>query len=225
MKIWEILAAAGFAALLASGAQAQTCSLAQMASLDMTALPDGRFTVPVSINGTMHPFMVDTGGVFSKIAPGVAQKLGLSEGPTRAEIYGAVGKLHLSVVDVDSFKVGNNEAKRFHLAVTDDDTDPQGGVDGVLGPDLLILFDVELDFREQQDEPVFAGPLSGKGRLLDAERLRGIAVPHDLRPSDDEPAHRSDDNARRARPGHYSGHRIADNLVAAQAGVRAVRRG
>jgi len=143
--------AAAVLALSLSAAQADTpsCSLGLMASLDMTAMPDGRFTVPVSINGAVHPFMVQTGGVFSQVAPRVANALALPQTPTRADVYGVNGKVHMNSAEVDSLKIGAIEAKRFHLAVAGTDAGYQG-YDGTLDPDVLIQFDLELDFANSK---------------------------------------------------------------------------
>jgi len=150
MKIQKILIAAGFAATFGAGAQAQTCSLAQMASLDMTNLPEGRAAVLLSINGTSYQFMVDTAGVFSKISQGVVNQQNLKAIPTNMELYGVGGKLRISSVNIQSLKIGNNEAKNFHLAVGGF-TPPAGSkFDGVLGADLLTLFDVEFDFANRK---------------------------------------------------------------------------
>ena len=145
------LAAAALAlSLSAARADTPACSLGLMASLDMSALADGRFTVPVSINGSQHQFLVETAGVFSKIAPDLATKLALPQTPTRAEVYGAKGLLHMNSAEVNSFKIGANEMKRFHLAATTGDSDLTDGIEGTLAPDLLILFDVELDFAKNK---------------------------------------------------------------------------
>ncbi len=117
MIIRQFAAAAALFAALIGQASAQTCSLAQMASLDMTVLPDGRVTVPVSINGQTFPFLVDTAGVFSEISEGAAQKLNLKETDAGVEMYGVGGKLRVTSAMVASFKVGNNEAKNFHIGV------------------------------------------------------------------------------------------------------------
>jgi hypothetical protein len=153
------LAAAGLlAAFSCVAAQAETCSLAQMASLDMTILPDGRFAVPVTINSTQHEFLVDTSGVFSAITGESVEKLGLKEAPTNMEMYGVNGKERISTVDVDSFKVGNNEATHFHLMGYRPNPQPQKQdeksesqkIDGILAPDFLNLFDIELDFANKK---------------------------------------------------------------------------
>lgn len=144
---------AALTALIAvsSPAGAETCSLAQMASLDMTILPDGTFGVPVSINGTQHLFRVDTSAIFTTLTDGAAQKLGLKRYQADGmEMYDVGGMMHIAYVDSDSFKVGNNEAKHFHLMVSPVQQDMPAEVEGRLGPDMLSLFDVELDFTAKK---------------------------------------------------------------------------
>lgn len=159
MKIYRTAACAAlFVLAAAGGASAENCGLGLMASLDMTVLPDGRFTVPVSVNGTPHQFMVDTAGVFSEISAGAAQKLGLNETDAGVNLYGAEGKLKIRSATVASFKVGNNEARNFHLGVrhtaSDAAAQKQAGteaeVDGLLSPDFLSLFDIEIDIAKKK---------------------------------------------------------------------------
>jgi hypothetical protein len=145
MKTGPIFAAATLLVALAACAHAQTCSLAQMASLDMTIGKQGLPMAPVTINGTSYSFMVDTAGVFSKISEGLAQKLELKQSQTNQELYSVKGMMRANSVDIASLKLGGNEAKHFHLMVGDPSNMPDGS-DGVLAGDLLTLFDVEFDF-------------------------------------------------------------------------------
>ena len=147
-----LTAAALTLGLSAAQADAQTCSLGLMASLDMTSAGDGAFSVPVSINGTMHNFLIDTAGMYSQIASDAAQKIGLKETGQGPELYGAGGKIHLGIATADSFKVGNNEAKNFHIGIrhVQPATGSGSGFDGLLAPDMLSLFDVELDFVKKK---------------------------------------------------------------------------
>lgn len=136
---------------VSSPACAETCSLAQMASLDMTILPDGTFAVPVSINGAQHFFRIDTSAIFTTLTDTAAKKIGLKQYQAEGiEMYDVGGKMHISYVDTDSFKVGNNEAKHFHLMVSPIQQDMPAEIDGRLGPDMLSLFDVELDFAAKK---------------------------------------------------------------------------
>jgi len=120
---------------------AEQCSLKLMATLPMTDR-SGAFTVPVSINGESHQFLVDTGGVYTSVAEKLVQEQQLKEMPiSGTELYNAKGDQFKKGVVVDSLKLGNNEVKNIHMFVHDG-----LGFDGTLAPNLLQVFDVELDF-------------------------------------------------------------------------------
>jgi len=142
---FRIVALSALAAiLLAVPARAENCSLGLIASLDMTILPDGRFTVPASVNGTTLNLLVDTAGVFSELSNASVETLKLEKKPTGHEMYGVGGKITLFSVQVASFKLGINDAKNFHFGVVPQ-ASSQDGVDGKLAPDVLSRFDVEID--------------------------------------------------------------------------------
>jgi hypothetical protein len=71
--------------------------------------------------------------------------MNLKTTPTGLELYGVGGKIRMSSADIESFKLGNNEARHFHLGVGGFDSHGSE-VDGILSQDLLTLFDIELDF-------------------------------------------------------------------------------
>lgn len=139
------------AALLVAGsamdAEAETCGLGLMASLDMAVGENGVPRVPVSLNGATYQFYVDTAGVYSKLSGDLANKLGLKQTPTGMEIYSVKGMVRANSVDIESLKLGSAEARHFHLMVGSDLNMPSGS-DGVLAGDLLALFDAEFDFQK-----------------------------------------------------------------------------
>jgi hypothetical protein len=161
MKLYRksaLVAAALALGLSAAHADAPSCNLGLMASLDMTMLQDGRFTVPVSLNGTSAKFLVDTGGVYTEIDSGTATALGLKQVPVAGEMYGVAGKIQITAANVESFKLGNVELKNIHVAISqvsggDQKPKPETAdrVAGLLAPkDVLSLFDVELDFAAKK---------------------------------------------------------------------------
>jgi hypothetical protein len=147
MTIGRIFFGALLCAGFATAPHAGTCSLMQMASLDMTIGKHGVPEVPVTINGTTYSFTVDTAGIYSKISDDLAQKLGLRQSQTNQEIYSVRGMVRANSVDIASLKLGDNEAKHFHLMVGSPLNMPKDA-DGVLAGDLLMLFDVEFDFAK-----------------------------------------------------------------------------
>src|SRR5690349_7992673 len=135
-----------FAATLAgfSGStRAEQCTLKLMATLPMTDVP-GAFTVPVSVNGEAHQFLLDTAGVYTSLAERIVQRQQLREvSISGTDIYNSEGQRLGKGVLVDSLKLGNNEAKHVHMFVHDG---LGQDVDGTLAPNILQLFDVDLDF-------------------------------------------------------------------------------
>ncbi|HEY4115252.1 MAG TPA: pepsin/retropepsin-like aspartic protease family protein [Rhizomicrobium sp.] len=132
-----------FASVLSTGASAaaEQCTLKLMAALPMTNRA-GAFTVPVSLNGDSHQFIVDTGGIYTSVAENVVRQQQLKEVPiSGTELYDAKGNRFKNGVVVDSLKLGNNEVKHIHMFVHDG-----LDVDGTIAPNLLQVFDVELDF-------------------------------------------------------------------------------
>ena len=124
-------------------AAAQQCTLKLMAALPMTDT-SGRFTVPVSLNGETHQFLIDTAGIYTSLTESVIQQLKLKEVPVSGtNVYDTEGKRATKGVLVDSLKLGMNEIKHVH-AFVHDDGDKE--IDGTLAPNLLQVFDVDLDF-------------------------------------------------------------------------------
>ena len=118
------------------------CRLTRVATLPMTE-HDGHVMVPVAVNGTTLNFIVDTGGYVTAISARVADVLGMKRHGIRFNrITDVAGKAADFYVTADTFQMSHEVAKHFELMVA-----PLGpGEDGILAPDLLANFDVELDF-------------------------------------------------------------------------------
>ncbi|MBI3676931.1 MAG: retropepsin-like domain-containing protein [Proteobacteria bacterium] len=131
--------------------RAADCTLKRMADLDMMAVDDA-VIVPVGVNGTQHNFLVDTGGVYSQLYEDVAKQLGLKPQSLAQylEIYQG-GYQFKNGVTIQSFTIGNNEAKYFRVLIGPADQ-PAGPnrPDGVLSPDMLSLFDLDFDFANRK---------------------------------------------------------------------------
>src|SRR5580692_7717073 len=66
-------------AVLGAGAAsaAETCVLHQLIKLNMTTIPDGRVSVPMTVGGQGLNMLVDTGGLFSMLTPATVKTLDL----------------------------------------------------------------------------------------------------------------------------------------------------
>ena len=118
------------------------CRLSLVARLPMTA-HGGHVMVPVTVNGTALNFIVDTGGYVTTINARVADVLGMKPHGIRFNrITDVGGKEADFYVTADTFQMSHEVARKFDLMVA-----PLApGEDGILAPDLLGNFDVELDF-------------------------------------------------------------------------------
>jgi hypothetical protein len=143
------LAASALALPLTAPAQAQDCTLKQMASLPLLDPTNAVIAVPVSINGSERPFVVDTGGIYSMLSVDVAKEMGLDVKIVRdQQFYASDGTLLDKGVTIDSLMIGHNEAKHIHLLLYPNFQSRQ--LAGTLAPDLLKLFDVDIDFAARK---------------------------------------------------------------------------
>jgi predicted aspartyl protease len=153
---------AGFVLLaaVAGPAQAQDCSLKPVASLDMRTTTDGGISIPVKVQGQEFYFLVDTAGVESLISPKIVDKFQLPQrtAPTKIFFFGETVVGH--VATVQDFSVGGLSAHGISFYVQ-----PAGwATAGMIAPDLLRRYDVDLDFA------------GGKFNLISQDHCRGKVV-------------------------------------------------
>lgn len=104
------------------------CALNLKASIDIKLDDVGRITVPVTINGTKKPMMVDTGAAVSSITLRSVNELNL--------------KLRGFATDVAEFGFGGMKGKNIPLEVSSFAMESAG----LLGGDFLFAFDLDFDF-------------------------------------------------------------------------------
>ena len=165
MKPAGLVVALCGALLLSSVAAASEsdCRLVQLASLDLKPKRKN-FLAPVSVNGHEIQLLVDTGGLYSMITASLANRLGLQRQtlPADNQIQDAFGGRINEYVVADTIRFGHLTGKTWRFLVLPDDL--ADGLDGLLAPDLLHLFDVEFDFAHRQMN------------LFSSERCPGKAV-------------------------------------------------
>jgi predicted aspartyl protease len=121
-------------------------------SVDMKLGDDGRIYVPVKVDQFHKWMMVDTGGFFSVVTTETADQLKLPTRHTRFEIIGVSGD-STSVAAHTSFSLGNLYANSVDFMVAPDAggfADDVGEVAGILAPNLLHSYDVEIDFANMK---------------------------------------------------------------------------
>lgn len=115
--------------LFAAAAQAQDCSLDQLASLPITTLSNGAIAAPFEVNGREVMLAISLQAPHTALNAGYAKQMGAAAGGS---------------VVLDSFGFGKFT---FEHEAVDVVADSPFGTAGVLGADRLRHFDVEFDFR------------------------------------------------------------------------------
>jgi predicted aspartyl protease len=118
------------------------CHLTRVANLPLTE-HDGALMVPVTLNNTPLNFVVDTGGGDTAVSIPVANVLGLKTSKFLTAQASDVGGMHnIHYVFVNMLQMGRERARNILMMAAS----LPPGEDGILAPDLLSKFDVELDF-------------------------------------------------------------------------------
>jgi predicted aspartyl protease len=123
----------------AQAADAAPCQLHIVASVDIYTAPDGRITVPASVNGHILQFLVDTGGVSSSISQADSDEAGMTWNSGFSSVSKMGGAVSSRYVTVEKFGLGRLVGQNYRL-----DIDPHGI--NTLSPDAMRSFDVDIDF-------------------------------------------------------------------------------
>lgn len=133
--------------LLATPALADDCTpLKMIASLDATPLgKTSMMTIDAGFNGTPKPMLVDTGAGISMIFESALEPLGLHGiRNSRIKMLSGAGGASQDFAEVASLTVGAIQVPRAQLQVAPN-SDAERPFVGLLGGDLMSLYDVEID--------------------------------------------------------------------------------
>jgi predicted aspartyl protease len=137
------------AALLASGvaqADGEKCSLGRFAALPITIDDAGGIAVPMNIDDQKQNMLIDTGGIYSMLTNAAAARLGLKPKMLWGVSFTMWGGRTLDhYVTTHSFEIAGGKGHDRDFVILPDDLLPPG-VDGILGPDIMQVFDIEFDF-------------------------------------------------------------------------------
>ncbi|HEX2229861.1 MAG TPA: retropepsin-like aspartic protease [Candidatus Binatia bacterium] len=109
---------------------------------------DGRLLV----NGTVNHhnfvrFIVDTGASMTMVPASVASRLGLdTKRALLMEVRGIGGVIEGRLVEIDSLRVGNAEARNFDVVVIEDGLRGMG----LLGADFLSRYQLDINYTREQ---------------------------------------------------------------------------
>jgi predicted aspartyl protease len=152
MHRWGRLAFSISAMLLAAtvGAPAgPNCALREYASLDLGTDPNGGVYVTAIVNGHPEELLVDTAGVASMLTRTTITQLALNTEPLqdRYVVIENGGQTIDEMALADQVQLGTLSASHVHFLVIPDNR-LTGDETGILAPDMLINYDVELDFAK-----------------------------------------------------------------------------
>jgi len=137
------LAIATFLPTPLQAADAPSCPLTLYTSLPLTTNPDGRVSVPVTVQDKNYSFLVDTGGAVATIGWDQAEELGLEKKRAGTWLGGVGGRVMNTYITTDRFSLGKLTGSGLEAYVQPRSMD---GFDGTLAPDMLKHYDVDLDF-------------------------------------------------------------------------------
>jgi aspartyl protease len=132
---------------LAAGCGASTSSPRGSSVVSITVLKHGRqvlAVVPVTIDGKgPYQFALDTGASQSLVDSSLAKELDVPKTGAKQRIAGVASVSKVSSIRVSSWRVGDVRLPATTVVEADlPFGDGDGGVQGLLGSDMLSLFDV-----------------------------------------------------------------------------------
>lgn len=138
--------AAMLSGLFLAPASAQECGPLQLVT-EVKMLTSRNITrpmVPVAINGSPKLFLLDTGGYLSQLSQDAVKELQMEKRDSALRLYDVSGNESRNFVIAESLKLGALTAQRHPLMVSPGQTDL---LDGIVATDLMLRYDVDIDFR------------------------------------------------------------------------------
>jgi len=143
LRLLAVLASAAVIDAIAGNALAAGCKLE---SVELPVYMEGlQPQLKAAINGSEVWFLLDSGAMYSVIAPSAAEtlKLPIRGAPQGLEFYAVDGRTEIHVTKVERFKLGNTALENIDFIVAGE---PVGeSVIGLLGQNFLGASDIEYD--------------------------------------------------------------------------------
>jgi predicted aspartyl protease len=130
------------AALLGSSPLAAQTASCALATVPISTNPDGRITIPVTLEDHPLSFLVDTGGVSTTIKWEEARELGLAVKQTNRRLKGVAGSVLNFAIASENFSIAALRVRNRPIYI---ESRPLAGADGTLAPDILRSYDVDID--------------------------------------------------------------------------------
>ena len=165
-------------AALPAAAKDSCPPLAILSTVNIRFGIDGRIYVPAKINNVSKSMLVDTGGFFTEITETAAEELGLSARTTRLALVGIAGDTTRKAVRAN-FALGNLRADGMDLMVmpaTHRLAPDVPDVAGILAPNLLQNYDLDLDFGGRKLNLISQNHCDGRVVYWAARRIAAVPV-------------------------------------------------
>lgn len=177
MNYGPFLASASFACVFATSAlAADECGpLRIVSSVKMMGMDSSKL-VPVTINGVPKLLLLDTGGYMSQLSRDAVEELKLQRHDSALSLADVSGNVSKSYVIADTLQLGNLIAQKQPLMVSPGNFDFG---DGILSSDLLLRYDVEMDFPGKKLN--YFSPDHCKGKVVYWQSDAVAAVPITIR--------------------------------------------
>jgi predicted aspartyl protease len=185
--VLHLVATAALVGAALPASAAEICGdLKQLSSVEMTFDRSGRPAVPVMIAGKPTTLLLDTGGVISTLTQDTVEEFGLT--PVRRDdivLYDVGGNRLDRSVTLPSLTVGQVRGTSWRFWIhprghTLGET-PDGRIAGLLAPDVLSQFDVDLDFARKTVK--LFSPDHCEGRILYWTPSALAVIPMEVDPS------------------------------------------
>lgn len=127
---------------LPAQAQEQCGPLTRAFQLDLIPVAQGQqYAVPITVNGKPKRFLLATGNPNSQLSRQVVTELSLSTktGGSTLSSDGAVTNAYITEADLE---IGPMKAPKHEMWVAE----RMAGLDGIMAPDLMQNYDIEMDF-------------------------------------------------------------------------------
>ena len=132
----------------ARGGEQEPCHLQRLAQIDMGMDDRGNVTVPISLQGHSFAMVVDTGGMYSMLAPSTVATVGGEIRPIGRSGYYMAGNIKLKdMATVKDVRLGNMVGDEEQFLVMPEETVVPGD-GGTFGADYLSHFDIDFDFAQ-----------------------------------------------------------------------------
>lgn len=136
-----------------------TCGPLKIAGQTDILSGDGVPVIAATANGQPIKLIFDTGGYFMELSAATAKTLNLSLTPRRYGMMDIAGNTFNKTATVSDFEIGSVKARDVPFMVTDDD---YGDLNGLMGPKLVQVVDVDIDFTAKKINFVLQDHCEGK---------------------------------------------------------------